>query len=225
MATEEKIKQIILNLGADICGIANIDRFSNAPTGFTPSDIFKECKSVIVFAKRLPKGVGYVSPRIVYNHANNQTISEVDKITYKASIELEQIGCLVVPLPCDSPYDYWDNENLTGKAVLSLRHAAVLAGLGSLGKNTLLINRKYGNFITLGGLLTDLDLESDKLSEDLCLENCNLCLKSCPAGALDGKTANQKLCRTNTYGTNDRGFGIVNCNKCRVVCPRAFGVG
>ena len=44
-----------------------------------------------------------------------------------------------------------------------------------------------------------------------------------PSQALDGQYANQKKCRTNTYGTNARGFDIVNCNKCRVVCPMRFG--
>ncbi len=221
---ENKIKQILLNLGADLCGIANINRFSNAPEGFHPSDIYDKCKSVIVIAKRLPKGLAFVSPRIVYNHTNNINKVEVDRITYEASILLEKLGCIAIPLPCDSPYDYWEKENITGKGVLSMRHAAVLAGLGSLGKNTLFMNRTYGNFLNIGCILTDLDLKSDDLSEELCLKNCRLCLDNCPSGALDGQTANQKLCRPHTYGINDRGFEVVNCNKCRTVCPRAFGV-
>ena len=105
-----------------------------------------------------------------------------------------------------------------------MRHAAVLAGLGSLGKNTLLINKLYGNFITLGAILTNLDLKSDPLSEELCIENCRLCLDNCPVQALDGKTANQKLCRPYTYTTNDRGFSVINCNKCRTICPQKFGI-
>ena len=44
-----------------------------------------------------------------------------------------------------------------------------------------------------------------------------------PSQALDGQYVNQKKCRTNTYGTNARGFDIVNCNKCRVVCPMRYG--
>ena len=224
MANEEKIKQIIFNNGADLCGIANIDRFTETPSGFHPLDIYKDCKSVIVFAKRLPKGLAYVDPRIVYNHANQLNVSEVDKITYESSLAIEQLGNIAVPLPCDAPYEYWEKDNLKGKGLLSIRHAAVLAGLGSLGKNTLLINKLYGNFLTLGAILTDLDLLSDPLSEELCIENCSLCLDNCPAKALDGKTANQKLCRPHTYMTNERGFDVVNCNKCRTICPRKFGI-
>ena len=224
MINEEKVKQVVFSKGADLCGIANINRFSNTPAGFHPLDIYKECKSVIVFAKKLPKGLAYVNPRIIYNHANKLNISAVDKITYEASISIEQLGCTAVPLPCDGPYEYWEQDNLRGKGLLSMRHAAVLAGLGSLGKNTLFISRQYGNFLTLGAILTNLDLKSDPLSEELCVENCRLCLDNCPVKALDGKTANQQLCRPNTYGTNERGFGVVNCNKCRTICPRKFGI-
>ena len=46
MINEEKIKDIVLNKGADLCGISNIDRFDKAPVGFHPQDIYKECKSV-----------------------------------------------------------------------------------------------------------------------------------------------------------------------------------
>ena len=221
---KEQVKRIILDQGADLCGIANIDRFTDTPVGFHPSDIYKECKSVIVFAKRLPKGLAYVNPRIVYNHANSMSKDEVDKITYKASILIEQFDCVAVPLPCDGPYEYWDKDNLCGKGILSMRHAAVLAGLGSMGKNTLFISKLYGNFLTLGAILTNLDLKSDPLSEKLCIENCRLCMDNCPTQALDGKTANQKLCRPHTYTTHERGFGLVNCNKCRTVCPVKFGI-
>ena len=223
MSKEEQIKRIILNKGADLCGIANIDRFFDTPSGFSPLDIYDASKSVIVFAKKLPKGLAYVNPRIVYNHANDLCKNIVDNITYEASIEIEQLGCMAIPLPCDAPYDYWEKENLKGKGLLSMRHAAVLAGLGSIGKNTLLINKHYGNFLTLGAILTNLDLQSDPLSEELCLENCNLCLDNCPVKSLDGKTASQKLCRPHTYTTNDRGFTVVNCNICRTICPRKFG--
>ena len=224
MSKEEQIKGSILNKGADLCGIAGIDRFADTPIGFHPSDIYKECKSVVVFAQRMPKSLAYINPRIVYNHANNISKNAVDTITYESAISIEQLDCVAVPLPCDGPYDYWEKDSLKGKGLISMRHAAVLAGLGSLGKNTLLINKLYGNFLTLGAILTNLELQSDPLSEELCMENCRLCLDNCPVKALDGKTTNQKLCRPNTYTTNDRGFDVVNCNKCRTICPRKFGL-
>ncbi len=121
------------------------------------------------------------------------------------------------------PYEYWDSDNMVGKGLLSMKHAALRAGLGSMGKNTLIINEKYGNIIEFGAILTNLDLTSDPIAQELCVENCRLCLDNCPQKALDGKTANQKLCREHTFIKNKRGFSVCNCNICRTICPKAFG--
>lgn len=221
---KNQIKELILSLGADVCGAANVDRFSEAPTGFHPKDIFHNCLSVIVFGIALPKGLLKVEPRLIYGHFNYGVCPEVDWIALKAAKEIERrYGLYAVPLPSDGPYEYWDAEKMEGRGLISMKHAAVLAGLGNLGKNTLLLNEKYGNLLTLGAILTELGLESDPLAESICIETCDLCIKNCPSEALDGQRANQKICRLNTYGTNARGFNTVNCNKCRVVCPMRFG--
>lgn len=217
------IKGIAAKLGADLCGIAAIDRFDGAPEGFHPAAIYPQCRSVVVVAKRLPRGTGLVSPRIVYNKANDMNTFEVDRIAYLAALDIENLGGTAVPLPSDSPYDYWESDSLTGKGILSMRHAAVLAGMGSLGKNSMLINRTFGNMVTIGAILTDLELASDPLAEDLCIPACRRCLAACPQQALDGTGARQNLCRPHTYDTNARGFGVINCNACRTVCPLAFG--
>lgn len=220
---KEKIKKIIEKLGADICGITNVERFINTPHGFHPTDIYKDCKSVIVFVKCMPKGLAFVDPKIVYSKATDVNLNDIDHISYLASIEIEKLGGIAVPLPSDSPYEYWDSDNMKGRGILSMRHAALLAGVGSMGKNTLIINEKYGNMINIGAVLTNLDLESDPLSKEMCIAGCHLCIDNCPQKALDGLTVNQKLCREFTYTNNKRGFGVCNCNKCRVICPRAFG--
>ncbi len=221
---KDKIKQFILGLGADVCGVANIDRFTEAPTGFHPRDIFPGCKSVIVFGLALPKGLTKIDPRLIYGHFNNYTCPEVDGIAFKTAKEIEKLwGGYAVPIQADSPYEYWDAEKMEGRGLISMKHAAVLGGLGTLGKSTLLLNEKYGNLLTVGAVLTELDLDSDPLAESICIEGCDICIKNCPSQALDGQRADQKKCRQNTYGTNARGFSIINCNNCRVVCPMRFG--
>ncbi len=44
-----KVKEIMYSLGADLCGIASIDRFADAPAGYHPLDVLPTCKSVISF--------------------------------------------------------------------------------------------------------------------------------------------------------------------------------
>lgn len=59
MIKASEIKKIVLDFGADLCGIASIDRFKNAPEGFRPTDLYPDTKSVIVFAKKLPESIYY----------------------------------------------------------------------------------------------------------------------------------------------------------------------
>lgn len=126
---KNQIKEIILNLGADLCGVANIDRFDQAPAGFHPRDIFPDCKLVVVFGVVLPKGLTKVEPRLVYGHFNNCTCPVADWIAFKGAKEIERIsGRYAVPLPSDGPYEYWDAPKMEGRGLTSMKHAAVLRG-------------------------------------------------------------------------------------------------
>lgn len=219
-----QIKEILKELGADVCGIAAVDRFDMAPEGFSPTDIYSGCQSVIAFGIALPKGLMAVDPRIVYGHFNEESCRQVDALSFRAAGLIERkFGAIAVPIPCDGPYDYWDAQNMEGRGILSMKHAATLAGIGTLGKSTLLINREYGNALTIGAILTNLKLESDPLCDNVCLAECTKCIISCPVGAIEENTVNQKKCRNHTYGNNSRGFGVVKCHQCRSVCPMKAG--
>lgn len=217
---KEQIRKIVLSYGADLCGFANIDRFDNAPYGYKPSDIYADCKSVVSFAIVLPQGLAKVNPRLIYGHFNDLSILEIDVIAFKSANKIEEkYRCIAVPVPCDSPYEYWDSEKMEGRGLLSMKHIAVQAGLGSLGKSSLLMNERYGNMITLGAILTNLELPSDMLAESICIADCRKCIEACPVHAIENGVVKQKLCRKNTYNKTERGFDTVDCNKCRTVCP------
>ena len=216
---KNKIKNILKTLGAEISGVANIDRFKDAPVGFHPADCFIECKSVIVFAKPLPKSMKKVRPEILYNFSKETSIKEIDRISYLASIEIEKMGGEAVPVPCNTPYEYWDSEKMIGKGLISMKHAACKAGIGEIGKSTLLLNPLYGSFLTMGVILTDLDLKSDIEIENVCLSGCRVCIDNCPSGAITKEGVDQKLCRNTSFAVNDKGFTLVSCNKCRILCP------
>ncbi len=224
MINSENLKELILNMGADLCGIAPAERYKDAPEGFSPKNIFEGCKSIIVFAKKVPSGSLDISSCVPYTHVNNILTQEVDKLGVRISLKLENMNIKAVPIPSDDPYEYWEEENSYGRAILSLRHSGYLAGLGVLGKNTLLINEKYGNMIQIGAVLVDIELEGDPLIEDeLCPANCSICIDSCPQTALDGKTVNQKLCRPLSNYQNEKGYILKKCNICRRVCPKNVG--
>jgi epoxyqueuosine reductase QueG len=72
--------------------------------------------------------------------------------------------------------------------------------------------------------LLNVVLEPDDLADyDFCTADCQICIKNCPAGALDGKRVNQKLCREKSEGYTKKGDRIYLCNNCRKLCPNGKG--
>ena len=220
-----KIKEIASDLGADLCGITSPDRFNGAPEGHRPLDIYPDCKSVIVFAKRVPHGSICAENCIPYTHANNVITQLVDNLGLELCRVLEDLGINTVPIPSDDPSQYWDVDKQYARGILSLRHAGYFAGLGVLGKNTLLINEKYGNMIQIGAILVDIQLESDPIANyEGCLEKCSLCIDSCPQKALNKTTVDQKLCRELSNFITERGFNLKKYHLCRTICPNCLGI-
>lgn len=66
MITKTELKRLIIDKGADLCGIASIDRFADAPKGFHPCDVLAACKAVVVFAKKFLKGTLYCKTTVPY---------------------------------------------------------------------------------------------------------------------------------------------------------------
>lgn len=225
MLTADQIKELILKLGADLCGIAPVDRFSAAPKGFHPKDIYQECQSVIVFAKRLPVSCLDAENCVPYTYVNNILTQQVDLLGVEIALQLEKEGIQGVPIPSDDPYEFWDEERSYGRAILSMRHAGYLAGLGTLGKNTLLITKEFGNMVQIGAVLVNISLLGDPIVQDeICPPNCRLCLENCPQRALDGVTVDQSQCRPLSNFQTDKGYILKKCNLCRKICPYHQGV-
>ena len=213
------IKAIASRLGADLCGIATVDRFSGAPKGFHPSDILAETRSIIVFAKPMSRTAYQAKSMAPYTLMRNQVLARLDEIAIGMALELEAAGARTLPIPSAEPYEFWDVEARQGKGILSLKHAAQNAGLGTLGKNTVLLNPRFGNRLWLGAVLTELELEPDPVLEPQCLEGCTLCLEACPQEALDGTTLIQKRCREHSFLASEGGGWFYNCCRCLQICP------
>ncbi len=225
MISSTTIRKRVIQQGADICGVAPVARFVDAPKGFHPCDIYPDCRSVIVFASRFPSSTLQAKSNAPYTLVRNKMVEKVDWISFHVSSELETKGVVSVPVPSADPYEYWDMDRNHGRGILSLKHAGVLAGLGVLGKNTLLLNERFGNMIWLAAILVSTDLRPDPIaSYEGCISECTLCIDSCPQHALDGITIDQKLCRERSSSYTKGGGSILSCNICRKVCPYHDGL-
>jgi epoxyqueuosine reductase QueG len=219
------IKQIIYNLGADICGIASIDRFNESPEGFNPIDTLPECKSVIVFGKKFLKGTLDCKNTIPYTIVRNllSTTLDIMSVDFCNIMETEKI--IAVPTGTIDPTVY-DKKTNRFRNIVSVKHSAVLAGLGYIGKNTLLITPEYGNMVWLTAVLVDIELEADKIINKNCPDNCFLCIEACPVNALkkDNLEMDQLKCFNYAFSVNEGEGFYFKCNKCRTVCPNCLGI-
>jgi len=217
---EGEIKEFALSKGADLVGIAPVSRFDGVPDGHKPEDILADAKTVIACAKRIPNAVVIDGPATSYHVMMDIVEDRLDWVACEIAIFVEQQGGLAIPVTADGPYYDWDAENLRGRGDLSHKHAAEAAGLGRLGKNSLLITPEFGNRVQLVSVVTNLDLEPDPLIEKrLCPLECDLCIESCPVQAIvDEQRVIQKLCRPYMFEELPRGTMIESCRECRKVC-------
>ena len=104
------------------------------------------------------------------------------------------------------------------------------AGLGWIGRNSLLLHPEFGSWIHLSELLVSLEIEADKnCVEDGC-GDCQLCVRACPTQAiLPNRTVDARRCLSYLSIENRAeipleyrkamGNRIFGCDQCQMVCP------
>jgi epoxyqueuosine reductase QueG len=110
------------------------------------------------------------------------------------------------------------------------RHAALIGGLGMAGDNGLIINEKYGSFVFVGDLVTDIDpllLSADSPKEISRCDGCGACLRACPTGILRGEGSDCLSAITQRKGElTDSEIALMRkyntawgCDLCQTSCP------
>ncbi len=113
-------------------------------------------------------------------------------------------------------------------SILPLKLAAIRAGLGWQGKNSMLVTKKYGTFLALGGIVTNANLEHNTEQETNRCKSCKKCQQACPLKALEqAYVLNKNKCLSYLLQNDNLPEEaktvienrVIDCEICQQVCP------
>lgn len=250
MISSEFIKQQALKVGFDICGIARagsmpqmLDRLNlwlskgyhadmeymeqHVEMRCNPGLLVENARSVICVAVGYKPDRTMNGPIKIAQYAYQQDYHE----TIKA-----KLFALIAAIKED--YPDFEAKPCVDTVPISDKLWAAQAGLGWIGRNTLLVTPSMGSYVNLGELVTAEECDSyDHPIENRCGE-CQKCIVACPNQALlVGETLENgqripllNACRCNAYNTienrsenlteslNLQGYAF-GCDCCQRVCP------
>jgi epoxyqueuosine reductase QueG len=212
MIDADWIKNITLSLGADDCGLVSLSEQHASSWHIETNALLHDVKTVIVFYKKFPRYIYDSNEVKSYNQDFSDMIFFVDRISQILADKIESAGYRALAIASD-------DETEPGRGTISLRHYAVLAGLGSIGKNSLLLTPRFGSMVELGAVITDMTLNGDfPIEKGICIPGCYRCIQSCPKRAL-GDVKTQVNCCKETIYIEENGDSLSMCWLCRSSCP------
>lgn len=193
--TAAQIKAKARELGADLVGIADGAALDANPPDpkdpRRPQDITAhDGGRVIVLARRISAGATRIPAwndrHKFYNDEMALSLLEEAALSLVYWLEDQGYPAIIVPPTHVDPWRYDGDPNEHQSPLLSLPHAAVEAGLGTLGLNQQLLTPEFGPRVVLTAVLSSPDVECDPRREEaLCKgPSCGRCLQACPGDVI-----------------------------------------
>jgi epoxyqueuosine reductase QueG len=142
-------------------GFASVDRFADAPESHHPKRICRDAETVIVFGIAVPRGMLKSPDYNLYalHRSYHSAYMRIDDLSLALCNYIESQGKhLAVPIPSYAPMVFHQFEPW---GILSLKHAAVNAGLCSFGRSGQTYHPQYGALLRLGAVVTNAVIEAD----------------------------------------------------------------
>ncbi len=213
------LKALALELGADLVGFCDL--------GKSPVPDLPQLRFALSVGVKLSDGVLKTienAPSFVYFQHYRTANSLLDTVAFRLARKIEELGGESLPIAASQSL----GKSNPYRGVYPHKTAAVLAGLGFVGKSGLFLSEKYGSKVRLATVLCSLPLAAESpVIENGCGE-CTACQNACPAGAIFGEKPTtdgnrnfdaEKCSRYMKEHFQDVGRGSV-CGVCIKVCPK-----
>ena len=214
---ENELKRILTASGADAVGFCALGEYA-APD-------FPQYRYAVSVVRALSGAVVDTidgKPTPVYFQHYRITNTKLELIALDAVSFIERAGYSALTVAASQSMPGAGNY----RGIFQHKTAAVLSGMGFIGRSGLLLSPEYGSRIRLATVLTDMPLENvSPVIENGCGE-CRACADACPAGAISGKLytggseplIDVEKCSAHMKPYKDIGRGAV-CGICMAVCP------
>ena len=245
MLTSSEIKNKALEIGFSACGIteakvlplekenyyknwiqsgfqANMHYLKrNIEKRINPSLLFEDTKSIIVVLLNYHNPTYHKNKKSTYSFSEYALGKDYHILIKNKLTELADF--------IQKHYPNSKNKIFAGSAPVLEKYFAYQAGLGNIGKNTLLLTQK-GSYFFIGEIFTDLVLSYDApVVENYCLQ-CDKCVNACPTNALNNSyclDANKCISYHNIESKDEipkeiqlkMGKQVYGCDICQQVCP------
>ncbi len=202
MSLRQEMVNFLRKLGMDDVGFADVVKYKKIPGGSTPKNIFPETKTAIVYLFKLKKLRDQYGPWYIVSLNNHLSKTNKKLINF---LEKKGFGGMGIS------ENLYNRKSLVG--VISFRQLAVLAGLGSIGQNQMLLHPKLGPGTVIGVVLTNCLFKHDTpFKKELC-NQCGICKTNCPTKAIN-RRFNRWKCKERRKILG-KGCGIT----CVATCP------
>ena len=217
-----RIKNELLQLGADIVGFGDLDELPADVRDSLPIGI----SVAVVYPPEVIRGIA-ILPTQEYREWYDKLNERLDMIVSNGAALLRDMGYKAIAQSREYVGSGENNDN----TLLPHKTVATRAGIGWIGKCALLVTNEYGSALRLSSILTDAPLDTDSPINKSKCGDCMVCTDACPGHSVSGKTWEADLyrdeffdpvkCRTTARDRAKQGFGgnITICGKCIEVCP------
>lgn len=180
----EQLRKFALQGGAALFGVASMKQLSPAHCTLSAATLQGLERAISVafhLSDRILEDIIDGPTKLYFFHYQRVNIL-LDQLALQITDFIQKEGWDALPIPASQITD-WVNQ----KAHVSHKHVAVLAGLGWIGRNNLLITSQFGARQRLVTVITNMPLKTDHPLPRGCGE-CYACLASCPAKAIKEDT-------------------------------------